>query len=48
MQGSYAFWSVEHLYTQGDGTAQALAYVQYQGFPKVMLLSNMTFGKPWL
>jgi hypothetical protein len=30
MQGSYAFWSVEHLYTQGDGTAQALAYVQYQ------------------
>ncbi len=29
MQGSYAFWSVEHLYTRGDGTAQALAYVQF-------------------
>lgn len=29
MQGSYAFWSVEHLYTQGNGTAQALAYIQF-------------------
>jgi phosphate transport system substrate-binding protein len=28
-QGTYAFWSVEHLYTQGDGTSQALAYVQF-------------------
>jgi ABC-type phosphate transport system substrate-binding protein len=29
MRSSYAFWSVEHLYTRGDGTAQALAYVQF-------------------
>jgi ABC-type phosphate transport system substrate-binding protein len=29
MRGSYAFWSVGHLYTRGDGTAQALAYVQF-------------------
>jgi phosphate transport system substrate-binding protein len=28
-QGTYAFWSVEHLYTQGDGTAQTMAYVQF-------------------
>jgi phosphate transport system substrate-binding protein len=29
MLGAYPFWSVEHLYTQGDGTAQALAYVRF-------------------
>ena len=29
MLGLYPFWSVGHLYTQGDGTAQALAYVRF-------------------
>ena len=28
-QGTYSFWSVEHLYTEGDGTAQAQAYMQF-------------------
>jgi serine/threonine protein kinase len=28
-QGSYPFWSVEHLYTQGDGTAQFLAFLSF-------------------
>jgi len=29
LQGTYAFWSVEHLYTQGIGTAQFQAYLQF-------------------
>lgn len=29
LQGTYGFWSVEHLYTQGDGTAQFQAYLQF-------------------
>jgi ABC-type phosphate transport system substrate-binding protein len=28
-QGSYAFWSVEHLYAKGAATAQAQAYLQF-------------------
>ena len=28
-QGTYAFWSVEHLYTQGDGTPQFQAYLPF-------------------
>lgn len=28
-QGTYAFWSVEHLYTQGSGTPQFQAYMQF-------------------
>jgi phosphate transport system substrate-binding protein len=31
LNGSYAFWSVEHLYTQGTGTAQAQSYLQFIG-----------------
>ncbi len=27
--GSYPFWSVEHIYTQGDGSDQALAWMQF-------------------
>jgi len=29
VQGTYAFWSVEHLYTRGIGTAQFQAYLQF-------------------
>ncbi len=29
LQGSYTFWSVEHFYTQGDGTAQFQSYLQF-------------------
>lgn len=29
LDGSYPFWSVEHLYTQGDGTAQFQAYLLF-------------------
>ncbi|HVB73100.1 MAG TPA: protein kinase [Ktedonobacteraceae bacterium] len=29
LNGTYTFWSVEHLYTVGDGTAQAQAYIQF-------------------
>lgn len=29
LQGSYAFWSVEHFYTQGDGSAQFQSYLQF-------------------
>lgn len=28
-RGTYPFWSVEHLYTQGNGTAQAQALIQF-------------------
>lgn len=28
-QGSYPFWSVEHLYTQGSGTSQFQAYLPF-------------------
>lgn len=28
-QNSYPFWSVEHFYTQGDGSAQVQAYMQF-------------------
>jgi serine/threonine protein kinase len=29
LQGTYAFWSNEHFYTQGDGSAAFLAYLQF-------------------
>lgn len=29
LNGSYAFWGVDHLYTQGTGTAQAQSYLQF-------------------
>lgn len=29
LQGTYAFWSVEHLYTRGIGTAQFQAYLRF-------------------
>jgi phosphate transport system substrate-binding protein len=29
LQGSYAFWSVQHLYTQDDGTSQFRAYLSF-------------------
>lgn len=28
-QGQYPFWSIEHLYTQGDGTQQFSAYIDF-------------------
>jgi len=28
-QGTYPFWSVEHLYTQGRGTSQFQSYLQF-------------------
>ena len=28
-QGTYPFWSVEHLYTEGDGTSQFQAYLPF-------------------
>ena len=33
-QGTYSFWSVEHLYTQGDGTAQAQSYIEFFNSPQ--------------
>ncbi len=30
-QGTYPFWSIEHFYTQGAGTAQAQAYMAFFG-----------------
>lgn len=29
LQGSYAFWSVEHLYAVGGANAEALSYIQF-------------------
>ncbi|HLX55849.1 MAG TPA: substrate-binding domain-containing protein, partial [Ktedonobacteraceae bacterium] len=29
LDGTYAFWSIEHLYTLGVGTAQAQSYIQF-------------------
>jgi phosphate transport system substrate-binding protein len=29
LQGTYAFWSIEHLYTQGDDSAAFQAYLQF-------------------
>jgi phosphate transport system substrate-binding protein len=29
LQGTYAFWSIEHFYTQGDGSAAFQAYMQF-------------------
>ena len=34
IQGTYSFWSVEHLYTEGNGTAQAQAYMQLFSSPQ--------------
>ncbi len=34
LSGTYSFWSVEHLYTEGDGTAQAQAYIQFFSSPQ--------------
>jgi len=28
-QGTYQFWSIEHLYTRGEGTSQSQAYIQF-------------------
>jgi len=28
-QGTYQFWSIEHLYTRGDGTSQSQVYIQF-------------------
>ncbi|HEU0004193.1 MAG TPA: serine/threonine-protein kinase [Ktedonobacteraceae bacterium] len=36
--GTYIFWSVEHLYTSGDGTPQAQAYIQFATSPQEMNL----------
>ena len=36
--GTYAFWSIEHLYTSGDGTPQAQAYIQFATSPQEMNL----------
>ena len=33
-QGTYSFWSVEHLYTEGGGTAQAQTYMQFFSSPQ--------------
>lgn len=29
LQGTYRFWSVGHMYTEGDGTSQAQAFLQF-------------------
>ena len=29
LAGTYQFWSVEHLYTEGNGTSQAQAFLQF-------------------
>jgi len=34
LSGTYSFWSVEHLYTEGDGTSQAQAYMQFFSSPQ--------------
>ncbi|MGH2494592.1 MAG: serine/threonine-protein kinase [Ktedonobacteraceae bacterium] len=36
LAGTYAFWSIEHLYTSGDGTPQAQAYIQFATGPQEM------------
>ena len=41
LQGSYAFWSVEHLYAKGVATAQAQAYLQFlQSAPEAISLAQ--------
>jgi len=41
LSGTYTFWSIEHLYTLGDGTPQAQAYIQFATSPQeVNLLSR--------
>lgn len=34
LAGTYTFWSIEHLYTLGSGTAQAQAYIQFAASPQ--------------
>lgn len=34
LAGTYSFWSVEHLYTEGSGTSQAQAYMQFLSSPQ--------------
>ena len=34
LSGTYTFWSIEHLYTLGDGTPQAQAYIQFATSPQ--------------
>ena len=34
--GSYTFWSIEHLYTMGNGTPQVQAYIQFATSPQEM------------
>jgi len=29
LAGTYTFWSIEHLYTLGNGTSQVQAYIQF-------------------
>jgi phosphate transport system substrate-binding protein len=36
--GTYTFWSIEHLYTLGNGTPQAQAYIQFATSPQEMNL----------
>lgn len=41
LQGSYAFWSVEHLYALGSATEQAQSYVQFfQSSPEANRLAQ--------
>ena len=34
LSGTYTFWSIEHLYTLGNETSQALAYIQFATSPQ--------------
>jgi phosphate transport system substrate-binding protein len=34
LAGTYTFWSVEHLYTQGSATSQVQAYIQFATSPQ--------------
>ncbi len=36
LAGTYTFWSIEHLYTLGNGTPQEQAYIQFASSPQEM------------
>ncbi len=36
LAGTYVFWSIEHLYTLGNGTPQVQAYIQFATSPQEM------------
>lgn len=36
LSGTYTFWSIEHLYTLGNGTPQVQAYIQFATSPQEM------------